>query len=103
MSTAQSEPQEPSMPRMVQCVVLKSEAPGLDRPTYPGELGKRIFENVSKEGWQRWLSHQTMLINEYRLTPIEPKARKFLEGEMEKFFFGSGAAAPEGYKPKQPS
>jgi Fe-S cluster biosynthesis and repair protein YggX len=85
------------MSRTVQCVFLKREAPGLDRPTYPGELGKRIYENVSKEAWQRWIGHQTMLINEYRLTPIEPKARKFLEAEMEKFFFGSGSQAPEGF------
>ena len=90
----------PNVTRMVQCVVLKREAPGLDRPPYPGELGKRIYENVSKLAWQRWLKHQTMLINEYRLTPIEPKARKFLEGEMEKFFFGAGSQAPEGYNPK---
>jgi Fe-S cluster biosynthesis and repair protein YggX len=87
--------------RIVQCVHLKREAPGLDRQPYPGELGKRIFENVSKEAWGRWVNHQTMLINEYRLTPIEPKARKFLEAEMEKFFFGAGSAAPEGYKPPQ--
>jgi len=85
------------MSRIVQCVVLKREAPGLDRPTYPGELGKRIWENVSKEAWQQWINHQTMLINEYRLTPIEPKARKFLEAEMEKFFFGKGSDAPEGF------
>jgi Fe-S cluster biosynthesis and repair protein YggX len=84
---------------VVQCVVLKREAPGLERVPYPGELGKRIFDNVSKEAWARWLQQQTMLINEYRLTPIEPKARKFLEGEMEKFFFGAGSAAPQGYQP----
>ena len=90
------------MSRMVQCVVLKREAPGLDRPTYPGELGKRIYENVSKEAWQRWIAHQTMLINEYRLTPVEPKARKFLEAEMEKFFFGTGSTAPEGFVAPKP-
>ena len=90
------------MSRTVQCVVLKREAPGLDRPPYPGDLGKRIFENVSKEAWAGWLKHQTMLINENRLTPIEPKARKFLEGEMEKFFFGAGSQAPEGFQPPQP-
>jgi Fe-S cluster biosynthesis and repair protein YggX len=78
---------------MVQCVVLKKEAPGL------GELGRRIYEHVSKEAWAQWLKHQTMLINEYRLTPIEPKARKFLEAEMEKFFFGAGSQAPQGYQP----
>jgi Fe-S cluster biosynthesis and repair protein YggX len=85
--------------RMVQCVLLKREAPGLERVPYPGELGRRIYENVSKEAWQRWLTQQTMLINEYRLTPIEPKARKFLESEMEKFFFGAGSQAPAGYQP----
>ncbi|MGF1642942.1 MAG: oxidative damage protection protein [Thiotrichales bacterium] len=79
------------MTRMVNCVLLKKEAEGLDRPTYPGDLGKRIFENVSKEAWQKWVRHQTMLLNEYRLTPVDPKARKFLEEEMDKFFFGTGA------------
>jgi Fe-S cluster biosynthesis and repair protein YggX len=86
------------MSRMVQCVVLKREAPGLDRAPYPGDLGKRIYENVSREAWARWLQHQTMLINEYRLTPIEPKARKFLEAEMEKFFFGAGSERPPDYQ-----
>lgn len=89
------------MSRTVQCVYLKREAPGLDRPPYPGDLGRRIFENVSKEGWSRWVSHQTMLINEYRLTPMEPKARQFLEAEMEKFFFGAGSQAPQGYHPAE--
>jgi Fe-S cluster biosynthesis and repair protein YggX len=87
------------MTRTIQCVLLKREAPALDRQPYPGELGRRIFDHVSKEAWQKWVHHQTMLINEYRLTPMEPKARKFLEGEMEKFFFGGGAATPEGYVP----
>ncbi len=87
------------MSRSVQCVLLKREAEGLDRPTYPGELGRRIYEHVSKPAWQQWLAHQTMLINEYRLTPIEPKARKFLEDEMEKFFFGEGSSRPEGFVP----
>ena len=87
------------MSRMVQCVLLKKEAPGLDRPAYPGELGKRIYNSISKEAWAQWVAHQTMLINENRLTPIEPKARKFLEAEMEKFFFGTGSQAPEGYQP----
>jgi Fe-S cluster biosynthesis and repair protein YggX len=86
--------------RTVHCVLLKRDAEGLAKPPYPGELGQRIFDNVSKEAWARWLGHQTMLINEYRLTPIEPKARKFLEGEMEKFFFGAGSQAPEGYQPR---
>lgn len=85
------------MTRTVHCVLLKQDAPGLDRPPYPGDLGRRIFEHVSKEGWERWRRHQIMLINEYRLTPIEPKARKFLETEMEKFFFGAGSAAPKEF------
>jgi Fe-S cluster biosynthesis and repair protein YggX len=87
------------MSRMVKCVKLGREAPGLDYQTYPGELGKRIFENVSKEAWQLWMSHQTMLINENRLNPLDPKARKFIEGEMEKFFFGEGSELPAGYVP----
>ena len=87
------------MARMVNCVVLKREAPGLAYMPYPGELGKRIYESVSQEGWQRWVAHQTTLINEYRLTPIEPKARKFLQAEMEKFFFGTGSEKPADYKP----
>jgi len=85
------------MTRMVNCVLLKKEAPGLDRVTYPGELGKRVFENVSKEAWQMWVKHQTMLMNEYRLTPIEPAHRKRLEFEMEKFFFGGGSDKPADY------
>ncbi len=85
------------MSRTVQCVLLQREAPGLDRPTYPGPLGQRIFDNVSKEAWELWRRHQIMLINEYRLTPVEPKARKFLEGEMEKFFFGGGSAKPQEF------
>lgn len=87
------------MPRTVKCIMLGTEAEGLDYVPYPGELGKRIFENVSKQAWQKWLGHQTMLINEYRLSPIEPKARKFLETEMEKFFFGEGSEAPPDFKP----
>ncbi len=89
------------MARMVQCVKLGEELEGLDRPTYPGELGKRIYENVSKEAWQQWLGHQTMLINEYRLSPVDPKARKFLEAEMEKFFFGGGSAPPPDFNPSE--
>lgn len=85
----------------VYCVKLEREAEGLDKAPYPGELGQRILDNVSKEGWQMWLQHQTMLMNEMRLTPIDPKARKFLEQEMEKFFFGDGSAPPEGYVPPE--
>ncbi|HPE74037.1 MAG: oxidative damage protection protein [Candidatus Competibacter phosphatis] len=89
------------MARMVKCVKLGIETEGLDRPPYPGEMGKRLFEQVSKAAWQQWLRHQTMLINEYRLTPFEPKARQFLEEQMEQFFFGEGTAPPEGYVPPQ--
>ena len=85
------------MSRKVHCVKLDKEADGLNAVTYPGELGKRIYEQVSQEAWQMWLSHQTMLINEYRLTPIEPKAREFLEEEMEKFFFGGGSEKPKDF------
>ena len=85
------------MSRKVHCAKLNKEADGLNAITYPGELGERIFQQVSQEAWQMWLSHQTMLINEYRLTPIEPKARKFLEEEMEKFFFGGGSEKPPDF------
>ncbi len=87
------------MTRMVNCTKLEKEAEGLERQPYPGEMGKRVFENISKEAWQMWLGHQTMMINEYRLTPIDPKHREMLEKEMEKFLFGEGAAMPEGYVP----
>ncbi|MGH8581115.1 MAG: oxidative damage protection protein [Gammaproteobacteria bacterium] len=90
------------MPRMVNCIKLEKEAEGLARPPYPGALGERIFEQVSMEAWQMWLKHQTMLINEMRLTPVDPRAREFLESEMEKFFFGQGSALPEGYVPPEP-
>ena len=89
------------MARMVNCVILGTEAEGLDYAPYPGDLGKRIFDSVSREAWQRWLAHQTMLINEYRLTPFEPEARRFLETEMEKFFFAGGSAAPKEYVPPE--
>ena len=88
------------MPRTVNCVMLKTEAEGLDYAPYPGDLGQKIYDNVSREAWQRWLDHQTMLINENRLTPIEPEARQFLATEMEKFFFGEGSEKPTGYVPE---
>lgn len=82
------------MTRMVHCVKLDKEAEGLGYLVYPGDLGKRIYNSVSKEAWQMWLKHQTILINENRLSPIEPRARQFLEKEMEKFFFGEGSDLP---------
>ncbi|MDJ0807134.1 MAG: oxidative damage protection protein [Gammaproteobacteria bacterium] len=87
------------MSRSVNCVRLKREAEGLDRKPYPGELGQRIYDSVSKEAWQEWLQHQTMLINENRISPVDPKARKFLEEQMEQFFFGEGAELPPDYVP----
>ncbi len=87
------------MTRIVNCAKLQKPAEGLAHPPYPGELGKKIYDNISAEAWQLWLAHQTMQINEYRLSMIDPKAREFLRGEMEKFLFGSGSDAPSGYIP----
>ncbi len=90
------------MSRMVNCVKLGKEAEGLERITYPGDLGKRVFDNVSKEAWGGWVQHQTMLINEYRLSPIDPEHRKFIEKEMDKFFFSDETSAmPDDFKPPQ--
>jgi Fe-S cluster biosynthesis and repair protein YggX len=86
--------------RMVHCALLKKDLPGLTFQTYPGELGKKIYDTVSAEAWKKWLAHQTILINEHRLSPIEPEHRKYLEGEMEKYFFGEGSEIPEGYVPE---
>ena len=85
------------MARTVHCLKLGKEAEGLDYVPYPGELGQRIYDNISAQVWQQWVNHQTMLINEYRLTPEEPKARKFLEEEMQKFLFGEGSEKPEAF------
>ena len=87
------------MTRMVQCIKLGRAAEGLERLPYPGELGKRIFEQVSKEAWAAWLKHQTMLVNENRLNLTEASARKYLAQQMEGYFFGAGADMPEGYVP----
>jgi Fe-S cluster biosynthesis and repair protein YggX len=85
---------------MVQCAKLGKEAEGLERPPYPGELGQRIFDNISKEAWNMWIKHQTILINENRLSPIDPKHRKFLEEQMVKFLFEGGGEMPEAYRPQ---
>jgi Fe-S cluster biosynthesis and repair protein YggX len=87
------------MARLVQCVRLNTEAEGLDFPPLPGSLGQRIFENVSKEGWAQWLKHQTMLINENRLSMLDARARQYLLKQAEAFFFGDGADAASGYVP----
>jgi Fe-S cluster biosynthesis and repair protein YggX len=85
------------MTRMVHCVKLGHEAEGLERAPYPGELGQRIFEQVSKDAWAAWLKHQTMLVNENRLNLAEAHARKYLAQQMENHFFGDGAEMPSGY------
>ena len=88
------------MGEMVNCVILKKEAEGLDRAPYPGEIGQRILENASKEAWAMWMKQQTMLMNENKLSPMDPKHRQFLVEEMEKFFFGDGSAKVDGYTPE---
>ncbi|ROR34798.1 oxidative damage protection protein [Inmirania thermothiophila] len=89
------------MARMVQCVVLKREAKGLDAPPHPGELGRRIYENVSREGWQRWLERLTMIINEYGLSTADPRTLELIEQHMVGFLFGEGelGQAPEQFRP----
>lgn len=87
------------MSRTVQCIKLGREAEGLDRAPYPGPLGQRLLESVSKEAWQQWLQHQTRVINEYRLSLSDASARKFLAEEMEKYFFGGGDLAQTSYVP----
>ena len=89
------------MSRMVFCVKQQRETEGLGFIPWPGALGKRVFEHVGKAAWQEWLAHQTMLINENRLSPLDPKHRAFLETEMEKFLFGDGAEKPAGYVPPE--
>lgn len=87
------------MARTVHCIKLGREAEGLDFPPYPGELGKKLYQSVSKEAWAQWQRHQTMLINENRLNLADAKARKYLAEQMEKHFFGDGADAASGYVP----
>jgi Fe-S cluster biosynthesis and repair protein YggX len=89
------------MTRMVQCVKLGREAEGLERPPYPGELGKRIFANVSKDAWQGWVRYQTMLVNENRLNLSDARARKYLAEQMENYLFGDAEVMPPGYVPEQ--
>ncbi len=91
------------MTRMVHCARLQREAEGLDFAPWPGELGQRIYREISKQAWQEWLAHQTMLINENRLSPMDPAARRFLTGQMEQFLFGDGAERPPGYVAQEDS
>lgn len=87
------------MSRTVFCEKTRTETEGLDFAPWPGELGKRVFNHIGKAAWGEWLAHQTMLINENRLSPLDPKHRAFLQAEMEKFLFGAGSDKPEGYTP----
>lgn len=87
------------MTRTVNCAKLKQQAEALEKPPYPGELGERIYAQISKPAWEMWVRQQTMLINEYRLTPAEPQTRRFLEREMESFLFGAGSAPPPEFRP----
>jgi Fe-S cluster biosynthesis and repair protein YggX len=91
------------MSHIVYCLKLKRDAEGLAQPPMPGEIGQKIYDSISKEAWQLWLQHQTMLINEYRLSLIDPKSRVFLLDEMQKFLFGEGSEKPAGYIPKNSS
>lgn len=92
--------QRDPMSKQLFCVKLNQETESMECPPFPGPLGERIFNSVSKQAWNKWLSHQTMLINEYRLNLIDPKAREFLQQEMQNFFFGEGSKKPEGYTPQ---
>ncbi|MFN5512433.1 MAG: oxidative damage protection protein [Burkholderiales bacterium] len=87
------------MARTIQCIKLQREAEGLDFPPYPGDLGKRIWEQVSKEAWAAWLKHQTMLVNENRLNLADTRARKYLAQQMESYFFGGEVDQAAGYVP----
>lgn len=89
------------MTNMIHCKKLNKEAEALDFAPYPGELGQKILKNISKEAWQQWLAHQTMLINENRLNMLDPESRKFLAEEMKNFLFGQGSAKPAGYTPPE--
>jgi Fe-S cluster biosynthesis and repair protein YggX len=87
--------------RMVKCVKFQRELPGLDEPPFDNELGKRIFENVSKDAWKLWLEHMKMILNEYRLNLAERESQQIIKQQMEEYFFGEGAALPPGYVPPQ--
>ena len=87
--------------RMVHCVKFQKELPGLDAPPWPGELGQRIYENVSAQAWKLWEDRMKMILNEYRLMPWQKEAQELIARHMEDFFFGQGAALPPGYVPQQ--
>lgn len=87
------------MARLVQCVKLKREAPGLDYPPYPGDLGVRIWQSISKEAWEQWIDIQTRLVNENRLNLADARARKYLAEQMEQFLFQDAEIEAQGYVP----
>jgi Fe-S cluster biosynthesis and repair protein YggX len=87
------------MPRMVQCVKLGRELPGLAKPPFSGELGQRIYEHVSAEAWSMWPAQATLIINHYGLNMADPEARQILREQMEEFFFGEHNQMPEGWAP----
>ena len=87
--------------RMVKCVKFQRELPGLDEPPFDNDLGKRIFENVSKDAWKMWLEHMKMILNEYRLNLAERESQQIVKQQMEEYFFGEGSALPPGYVPPQ--
>lgn len=95
---AAAQPAKPGQ-RLVKCVKFGKEMPGLDRIPWKGELGKRVYENVSQEAWKLWIEHSKMIMNEYRLNPLDPNSQKVMGEQMEQFFFGEGARLPEGYVP----
>ncbi len=87
------------MPRMVYCVKLGRELPGLEKPPFPGELGQRIYEQISQEAYNMWPAQSTLIINHYGLNLADPEARKLLRTQMEEFFFGPEAMMPTGWTP----
>jgi Fe-S cluster biosynthesis and repair protein YggX len=103
-SCGPTNPSAPSQPpkagaRIVHCVKLGRDLPGLERIPWKGDLGKRVYENVSQEAWKMWIEHSKMLMNEYRLNPLDPQSQKIMEEQLEQYFFGEGAKMPEGYVP----
>jgi Fe-S cluster biosynthesis and repair protein YggX len=87
--------------RKVFCVKFQKELPGLDAPPWPGEIGRRLYDNVSAQAWKLWEDRQKMILNEYRLMPWQKEAQELILKHMEDFFFGEGAALPPGYVPQQ--
>jgi len=96
-------PEEHAAGRTVFCQKLRKELPGLDAPTWPGALGKRIYENISQEAWDQWEERMKMILNEYRLLPFQKESQALVAKQMEEFFFGEAAALPPGFVPEAPA